>query len=103
MLYSVLTAILSLDGAPDSHTASGEDRVHPLQAFDIQRRQARELPHWKVTTNYYHTSYSKANPVLRSEKVLLILHSTDFFSPAFVIFSSLLCKNYIKSFSSQSE
>ena len=37
-----------LDGAPDSHTAPGEDRIHPLQAFDIQRREARELPDWKV-------------------------------------------------------
>ena len=37
-----------LDGASDSHTAPGEDRIHPLQAFDIQRREARELPHRKV-------------------------------------------------------
>lgn len=40
----------SLDGAPDSHTAPGEDRIHPLQAFDIQRREARELPHRKVSS-----------------------------------------------------
>ena len=52
-----LIVILYLDGAPDSHTASGEDRVHPLQAFDIQRRQARELPDRKVTTTTnYNTS-----------------------------------------------
>ena len=41
-----------LDGALDSHSASGEDRIHPLQAFDIQRRQTRELPHWKVNFSF---------------------------------------------------